>query len=122
MLARLGHSPTPVTVTVAVTSVKKIPSDDIYQEAANTSQSKARGGSSRLGKGHPFGRGSPRPCHRLLSSAQNHRQCVFLNTSHAFSLPRLLSQSPPFFFFFKVAHFIRKYRRYIQKLFFVIFS
>lgn len=57
MLARLGHSPT-VTLTIAVTSGKKIPSTDIYQEAANVSQSKARGGSTRLGKGHPFSRGS----------------------------------------------------------------
>lgn len=68
MLERLGHSPTPVTLTVAVTSVKKIPSDDIYQEAANTSQSKARGGSTHWGRGIPLAEGAPSP--QALPQAQ----------------------------------------------------
>lgn len=46
----------------------------------------------------------PGPCYRLVSAARNHRQCMFLNTSHAFSLLRLLIQSPPYLFFFFSGH------------------
>lgn len=91
------HLRVPSITAIPVAVSNSPPAIVIYQEAANTFHAEGGGG-----KGIAFSRGISEPhCPSSLLLLQACFRCMkpqlmFLNTSHAFSLLRLLSCSPPF--------------------------